>query len=138
VLGFALAPLPVVAPVILMFAVILSAVPPDSVAALQAAAELVLWSYIAALVIGVPIHLFLRSKQQTGLLAYLGLTVMAAAVIGGLALVLAGQFSDWAKDNPFAFTMWSRAGVIVTLIFAAVSCLCAFIFWGVAVRRTGT
>ena len=137
-LGFALAPLPVVGPVIVMFAVILSTVPPDCVAAPQAAAELVFWSYIAAVVLGLPIHLVLRWKQQTGLLAYLGLAVVAATLVSGLALGLEGQFSDWAKGNPFAFTMWSRAGVVVTLIFAAVTCLCALIFWAVAVRRIRT
>jgi hypothetical protein len=138
-LGFALAPLPVVGPVTLVFGIILLPLPPDSLAALQAASEVVFWSYVATVVFGLPIHLLLRSKQQTSLRAYLGLAVVAAiAVLSGLALVSDGLFSDWAKDNPFAFTMWSRAGVVLSLIFVAVACLCASVFWAVAVRRSQT
>lgn len=131
-LGFALAPLPVVAPVLLMFAAIVSSVPPDSEAALQAAAELVVAFYVAAVLVGLPIHLILRWKQQTSLVAYLGSTVVGAALAGGLILALQGLSS--ANDNPFAITMWSAAGITATLTFVAIACLCATVFWIVAIR----
>lgn len=94
-------------------------------------------SYLATLILGLPIHLFLRRRWRTGLLAYLGLTIMAVAVASGLALLLENQFAE-RGNNPFAFTLWSRNGFILTLLFAAVACLCAFTFWFVAVRRSRT
>jgi ABC-type enterochelin transport system permease subunit len=87
-------------------------------------------------VFGFPIHLLLRSKQQTRLRAYLSFAPVAAiAVMSALEFVSDVLFSDWAKDNPFTFTMWSRAGVVLSLIFVAVACLCASVFCAVAVKR---
>ena len=137
-IGFAVAPLPVVGPLLLMFTVILSSAPPDSGAAFEAAAELVLGSYLATLLIGLPIHLILRWKRRTSLAAHLGSTVVGASLPAGFALAYQALFPRWAGDNPFALTMWSRAGVTATLTFVAVACLCGWIFWAVAVRRRRT
>lgn len=94
-------------------------------------------SYLATLILGLPIHLFLRRRWRTGLLAYLGLTIMGIAVASGLAFLMEDWFAA-RGNNPFAFTLWSRNGVILTLLFAAVACLCASIFWFIAVRRSRT
>ena len=133
-LGFTLAPLPVAAPILLTFAMILSSVPPDSEAALQAAAGLVLASYAAALLIGLPVHLILRWKQQTSLVAYLGFTFTGAGLTGASVLICCSLFSCGAEDNPFSFRTWSAAGATATLMFAALACLCAFVFWAVAIK----
>lgn len=134
--GFALAPLPVVAPLLLMFGVILFSVPRDSGAAFEAGAQLVLGCYVATLLLGLPIHLILRWKGRHSLAAYLGLTDVGVAIMGGLALICEALFPMVPESNPFAFTMRGRFGVTATLASAAIACICAFIFWLVAVRRT--
>jgi hypothetical protein len=101
--GFALAPLPVVAPLLLMFGVIISSAPPDSGAAFEAGAQLVLGSYVATLLLGLPIHLILRWKGRHSLAAYLGFTVLGGRTHRWLGPHLRSPLSGGAREQSVRF-----------------------------------
>ena len=135
IMGFLLAPLPILTPFLLMFGVILSGAPSDSASLFEAMLEIVLLGYGATLLIGLPIHLVLRWKRQSGLSAYLALSVMSTLLIASILAVLERLFPPTVEDNPFGMVMWSRFGVTVTLTFAIIAALSAWVFWRVAVRQ---
>lgn len=68
-IGFTLAPLPVVAPIMLLFGIILLDRPYDSASVIEAGLELVLASYGIALLIGVPVHFALKRLRRFNLIA---------------------------------------------------------------------
>jgi hypothetical protein len=136
VMGFALAPLPVLGPLLLGFVAILFAHPPsDGGSAIDAMLQLILMGYGATLVIGLPVHLVLRWRRRSSLSAYLGLTVLSIAFIGGAFAVSDRFFPPVPDTNPFRLHMWSRFGIGVTLAFAIAAGLSASVFWRVAVRQ---
>lgn len=134
-IGFAVAPLPFLGPLLLMHCVILLDWPTDSRFILRSMLGLVLWSYAATLLIGLPIHLFLRWKGRRDLIAYLGATVVASILTGCISALMEGIFWPSRANNPFGFTMWSRFGLTAMLAFTAVASACAWVFWRFAVRQ---
>lgn len=132
--GFVLAPLPIVGPLLLGFGTLVSLSPGDGGAALRPAVEFLLWSYGATLLIGLPTHLILRWRRQSGLAAYLGLTAAWILAAAGLAAVAEAVMPP--SPNPFHLVMWSRFGMSVTLIGLAAASISAWVFWMIAVRKT--
>jgi hypothetical protein len=139
-LGFALAPLPVLAPFLLLLATVMASEGSAWPYFLEAAPILVTISYMAALLVGLPTHLLLQWIGRTSLWAYLGLTE-TMIVLGYLAptvLLHALQPAPGPNTNPHAlsFILWSREGVMLLLWLAALALPCALLFWFVAVRPT--
>lgn len=128
-MGFALAVLPFT----LLFGFILLDQPDDSTSVIKAWIELVIASYGAALLVGVPVHLTLRRLRRRSLRDYLFLTTVAvvAAIIGIELIRLLVPPSPEA--NPFGFKLASRAGVAATLVFEALALTGAWIFWRSAI-----
>jgi hypothetical protein len=134
VIGFALAPLPVLAPLLLAFAATLFTAPPDLADRLQAMIELVLMSYGTTLLIGLPVHLILRWKRRRSLAAYLSVTVTGVLLIGAAIAIGELLFPPSAPGNPHALRMLGSQGVMATLVFAVIASVSAWLFWIVAVR----
>lgn len=137
--AFALAPLPVIVPVLI--AVVLNAIrggTGDATAADIVAAMLFLLflSYGAIAFIGVPIHLVLRHFKKTALTHYLGLTALPF-------VLLAGAIAIWRwlgpaptpPVNPFGLYEQSDTAIKEVLAFAAAASLSAAIFWHFGVRQ---
>ena len=132
--AFALAPLPVVTPVLLMFGFILVEAPRDGASVFGATLVMVLLIYGVTLLIGLPVHWMLQRKGQTALVAYLGFTVLAVFVLSGAFAVWNQLAPIYADGNPHSLRhMWSGYGVTMTLVFAALASLSASIFWCAAV-----
>lgn len=137
--AFALAPLPVVVP--LLFAIGVNSVVGGTGDAGGAGIFLamlifVLFSYGATFLIGIPIHLVLRRFQQTGLIYYLTLTVLPFVLLAGaIAIWLQLAPAPVLPVNPFGLYM--QGGVVIkwTLAFAAIASLSATTFWYVGVRQ---
>ena len=136
VIGFIVAPLPFLAPFLVMFAVLFFDDPSELLVTAHLAATILVWSYGATLLVGMPVHLTLRRKGKRGLIAYLGLTFVGALVACAGAAIAEKLFIAPQEDNPFALTMWSSVGVKVTVLFAVLASICACIFWAIAVRRS--
>lgn len=134
ILGFALAPLPLIAPLLLMFAVVVFSAPTDRSSAVNAAFQLLVMAYGATFVIGVPVHLALRYRCRNSLAAYLGLTVSVIITICGVLALTERVLPPSVDDNPFRFQMWSRTGLTMMLALASAAALSAYVFWRVAVR----
>jgi len=133
--AFALAPLPVVGPMLIMFGAIAIVTPSEGARVFGAMLGLLVWTYGVTLLIGVPVHLLLQRTRQTALTAYIGLTFLTVSLIAGL-FALWDRLSPRGKnDNPFALHMWSSYGLKIALVFAALASLSAAIFWCVAIRR---
>ena len=136
-MGFALAPLPIVAPFTLMFGVILLDRPSDSASVVEAWLQLILASYGVALLIGVPVHFALKRIGRRSLRAYLGATTLGvASIVGGMGL-LQLLLPPSAEQNPFGFVLVSRAGMAAMLGFEGLALVGAWIFWCVSVRQQG-
>ena len=137
--AFALAPLPVVLPLLLAIGV--NAVIGDAGDGGGAAIFLAMWmvvllGYGTALVIGIPIHLLLRRFRKTGLIYYLSLTVLPFVLLAGaIAVWLQLAPAPVLPVNPFGLYM--QGGVVIkwTLAFAAIASLSATTFWYVGVRQ---
>jgi hypothetical protein len=129
--GFALAPLPVLAPLLLICAAILTETPSDSADIVQVMLELVLMSYGATLLVGVPVHALLLWKQRKSLRAYSGLSAASVLVVGG-TLVIVRELFPPHQINPFEITVGGR--LAATAALAVVAALTAAVFWKVAVR----
>ena len=137
-MGFALAPLPIVAPFILMFELILLDRPSDSPAVIEAGLQLILVSYGVTILIGVPVHFALRRLGRCSLRAYLGATGLGVATIGGaMGLLQQLLLPPLAEQNPHGLTLVSRAGMAAMLGFEVFALLGAWIFWHVSVRERG-
>jgi hypothetical protein len=134
VIGFVAAPLPFLAPFLVMFGAILYSDPQEGPAIAEMAGTLLVSSYAATLLVGLPVHLTLRALEKRQLFAYLTLTFAGAVLAGALAAIGQKLFLPPQEDNPFQFNMWSRVGPKVTLAFAVVACISACIFWMIAVR----
>ena len=134
VVGFALAPLPVIAPFTLLFGYILLDQPNDSASVIEAWFQIVLGGYGIVLFVGVPAHLALRRLGRSDLKSYLmaaTLGVAAVAVAIGL-LELAIPVSP--ERNPHGMTLASVFGITVVLVFEAFALIGAWIFWRVLIR----
>lgn len=131
-MGFALAPLPVAIPLAFLFGFILLDRPHDGESVLEALLQLILGSYGAALLIGLPIHFVLRGLGRYSLLAYLGATALSVAAIVGIIAISAG-ITPASVRNPHGIL--SSTGLNTVLIFAALSLACTSVFWWVSVRR---
>jgi len=140
--AFALAPLPVLVP--LLFATGVKAVVGDMGDAtgadiFLAMLALVLFGYGAALLIGVPIHLVLRRFHKTALIDYLSLTVLPFVLLAGaIAVWLRLAAAPTPPVNPFGLYM--QGGVVIkwTLAFAAIASLSATTFWYAGLRQPKT
>ncbi|QNQ08340.1 hypothetical protein [Sphingomonas alpina] len=137
--AFALAPLPLVAPLLLAIAV--NAVAGDTgdggyAGVFFAMLAFALLSYVATLLIGIPIHLVLQHFRKTGLIHYLSLAVLPF-------LLLAGAIAVWLQlapapvppVNPFGLYMNGGVAIKWTLVFAAIASLSATTFWYAGVRQ---
>jgi len=134
VLGFVVAPLPFVGPLILLCLVLLLEMPPDSAAIAAFMIEIVAWGYAAAIGLGLPIHLILKHRGRHDLRSYILATVGAAFIVcAGIALAEL-IFPHRPQDNPFGFSMWSRFGITSTVGFAICASYSAFLFWKIAVK----
>jgi len=133
--AFALAPLPVVLPVLLMCGAILAEPPQHAADAFVVMFQSLAIIYGVTLVIGLPVHLLLRRKRQLALSSYLALTVLEVALVAGAAAIWDRLHRSSVTSNPFALHMWSAYGIKLTLVFAFLAALSASIFWSVAVRR---
>ena len=132
--GFALAPLPVVAPFTLLFGVIFLDQPNDSASVVEAWFQILLGSYGVALSVGVPAHFALRRLGRSDLSSYLiaaTLGVAAIAVAIGL-LELAIPVSP--ERNPHGMTLASVSGITAVLVFEGFALIGAWIFWRVSIR----
>lgn len=133
--AFALAPLPMVLPVLLMSGAILAGPPQHAADAFVVMFQSLVAIYGATLLIGMPIHLLLRRNRQLGLRSYLVLTVMAVTLIAGAAAIWDRLHRSPVNSNPFALHLWSAYGIKLTFVFALLAALSASIFWSVAVRQ---
>ena len=133
--AFALAPLLVTAPILIMIGFILASLPKDWPSAAGAMLELLLLCYVTTLIIGIPLHILLRWNRVVTLAAYAGSTAAAIMSIAVALAILDRLIPHPSSDNPFALHMWSGFGFRMTLVGAALASLSAAIFWSVAVRR---
>jgi len=133
--GFALAPLPALAPFILMFAAILFDQPDHRADVLWIIIQILLLGYGVTLLFGVPIHLVLRRKRLTKIGPYLALSVLSALLIAGLLALRQRLFGHVSANHPFPVHLWGRAGVGLALMLASAAALSASVFWAVAVRE---
>ena len=133
--GFVLAPLPVVAPVILLFGIILLGRPYDSASVIGAGLELVMACYGVTLLIGIPVHLLLTRLNRRSLRAYLGLTTLCAVVVVSALGLLELLLPPSLEQNPHGVVIASRAGMAAILAFGGLALLGAWIFWFVSVRQ---
>ena len=137
--AFAIAPLPVVVPLLLAIGV--NAVVGDTGTAGAAGIFLamlafVLFSYGATFMIGLPIHLVLRRFQKIGLINYLSLTALPFILLAGaIAVWLQLAPAPVPPVNPFGLYM--QGGVVIkwTLAFGAIASLSATTFWYAGVRQ---
>ena len=134
VVGFALAPLPVIVPFTLLFAFTLIDQPTDSAFAVEAWFEIVLGGYGVAISVGVPAHFLLRRLGRSDLRSYLvAATVGVAAIAVAIGLLqLAIPVSP--ERNPHGMTLASVFGMTVVLVFEAFALIGAWIFWRVSIR----
>ena len=135
IIGFILAPLPILIPLLLLFGFVLLDRPDDSWNVMEAMLQLMVLSYGMCLVIGAPVHFWLRHIEENSLAAYLGLTTGGIFVTG---LILGGVerlTRTPAEENPFGLTTWSLFGLSALFCLAVAAIPSAFLFWYVAVRR---
>ncbi|HEX8554945.1 MAG TPA: hypothetical protein VF695_09580 [Sphingomonas sp.] len=136
--AFAMAPLPVVVP--LIFSIGVKAIVGDSgdagvAGVLLAILAFVLISYGATLLIGIPIHLVLRRFRKRDLIHYVSAAVLPF-------VILAGAIAVWLQLDPVPtrpvnpFSVHANGGIAIrwTLVIAAVAALSATTFWYVGVR----
>src|SRR4051812_25088087 len=135
VLGFVLAPLPVVGPIPLLEAILLVGMPEDGANLASDMMLMVFGGYGVCLLLGIPIHLILARKGRSDLASYLLAVVAAVFAAACMAALLELRFRPSLERNPFGWSMWSRFGISATVIAAVLSCACASIFWKVAVAR---
>jgi hypothetical protein len=138
-IGFALAPLPIVVPLIFLFGFIWLDRPDDGASILSALLEGIFGSYSAAVLIGLPIHLVLHRLGWCSLLAYLGATALGVAAIVGMMMAISAAMTPTPAINPrglLSSTGWlNSTGLYAVLIFTALSLVCASVFWCVSVRK---
>ena len=136
-MGFALSPLPIVAPFTLLFGVILLDRPSDSGSVVEAWFQLVLASYGVALLIGLPVHFALKRIGRRSLRAYMGATTLGVASIVGGTGFLQLLLPPSAEQNPFGLSVVSRTGTVAVLCFEGLALAGAWIFWRVSIRQRG-
>ena len=136
-MGFALAPLPIVAPFTLMFGMILFDRPSDSASVVEVWLQLILASYGVALLIGVPVHFALKRIGSRNLRAYMGATTLGVASIAGGIGLLQLLLPPSAEPNPHGFILASLVGLAAMAGFEVLALAGAWIFWRVSVRQRG-
>ncbi len=140
--ALAIAPLPVVVPLLLAIGVNAMIGDTGDAGAAEAAGiflamlAFALFSYGATLLIGLPIHLVLRRFQKIGLINYLSLTVLPFVLFAGaIAVWLQLSPAPVPPVNPFGLHMQGGAVIKWTLAFAAIASLSATTFWYAGVRQ---
>jgi hypothetical protein len=121
ILGFGLAPVPLLAP-LLVFR------PEAFIAALP-------FTYFAEILIGLPIHLLLMRLNRRDVGTYVAITGLVALIAVFATAAISHAFRD--PQNPFALTiedLLSRMGLVFGLVICA--CVTAALFWWIAVRET--
>ena len=137
--AFALAPLPVVAPLLLAIGV--NAVIGDTGDAGAAAIFLAMWmvvlfGYGTTLVIGIPVHLLLRRFRKTRLIYYVALAALPFLLLAAaIAFHLRFGPAPLPPVNPFGLYQQGALVIKWMLAFAAIASLCASMFWYAGVRR---
>ncbi len=140
--GFALAPLPAVLPFTLLFGIILLDQPNDSASVIEAWMEIVVASYGASLLVGVPVHLILQRLRRRSLRSYF-LTTTVVILMAALGFELFRLLIPTTPEaNPFGFKLATRAGLAATLVVEALALTGSWIFWRTAIdapaeRATG-
>ena len=132
-LGFAVAPLPAVAPLMLSAGAILFDQGKDTAGPLWAIFQLILICYAPTFLIGLPVHLLLQWRGQTSLIAYSSVTAATVLIAFGV-LAVSQRLIAPVSDNPHRLLLWGGEGVLVALGCAFVALLSACLFWTVAIR----
>jgi hypothetical protein len=132
--GFALVPLPVVAPFTLLFGVIVLDRPSDSASVIEAWFQIVFASYCVALLVGVPSHFALRRLGRSSLRSYLGAATLGVAAIAVATGLLQIVLPASPERNPHGMTLASASGLAGMLIFEGFALIGAWIFWRVSIR----
>lgn len=132
-LGFVVAPLPAVAPLMLWAGAILFHQPKDSAGPLWAIFQLVLLCYAPTLLVGVPVHLLLQWRGRTSLITYSSVAVATVLIVFGV-LAVSQRLIAPVSDNPHRLMLWGGEGVLVALGCAFVALLSTCLFWTVAIR----
>lgn len=125
-LGFGLAPLPLLIPWLFVDPEVFVLMLPVT--------------YGAALLVGIPVHLFLKALRRRDLAAYLAATSLAAltALAAGVAIII---HTPPDPANPFALRalaaemIWSGTAILLTIIFLMCAWITATLFWWIAVRE---
>ena len=137
--AFALAPLPVLVPLLLVTgikAVLGDTGDAGATGVFLAMLAFTLLGYGATVLIGLPIHLVLQRFHKVGLIDYLSLTIMPFALFAGvIAVWLKFASAPVPPVNPFGLYMQGNVVIKWTSAFAAIASLSATTFWYVGVRR---
>jgi hypothetical protein len=132
--AFALAPLPVVAPVLVLFGLMVFGAPRDAAAIFGPTMSMIAAIYGVTLLIGLPVHWLLQRTQRTALSAYLVLTVSVVFLLAAAFSIGNWLVPTFADGSPHSLRhMWSLYRVVMTLVCAALAALSASIFWCTAV-----
>lgn len=137
--AFALAPLPVLVPLLLAIGV--NAVVGDTgdagaTGVFLAMLAFALFGYGATVLIGLPVHLVLQRFRKVGLINYLSLTILPFALFAGaIAVWLQLASAPVPPVNPFSPYMQGSVVIKWTLAFAAMASLSATTFWYAGVRQ---
>lgn len=128
--GFALAPLPILAPFFLMVGL--------ASAPVFVIVQFLLLGYGVTLAVGLPVHLVLTMARRQDLLDYLAATaIVILALAGALTVYSRWIFAPVPHGNPFAFPLlWNQYGVGVTMASLVMAGIAAAVFWAIAVRAT--
>lgn len=132
--GFLLAPMPFVAPMTILFVMIIFGGPNDAMSAAEAWLELVGSSYGATILIGAPVHLGLTWAARRDLRSYLVATAICLGLVFAAAATVPMLSPPSPEQNPFRFILLSRLGVIAALICMTFAMAGASIYWAVSVR----
>jgi hypothetical protein len=137
--AFALAPLPVLVPLLLAIGV--NAVVGDTgdagaTGVFLAMLAFTLFGYGTTVLIGLPIHLVLQRSHKVGLINYLSLTILPFALFAGaIAVWLQLASAPVPPVNPFGLYMQGSVVIEWMLVSAAIASLSAATFWYVGVKQ---
>lgn len=137
--AFAVAPLPVLVPLLLAIGV--NALVGDTgdagaTGVLLAMLAFALFGYGATVLIGLPVHLVLQRFHKASLINYLTLTILPFVLFAGaIAVWLRLASAPVPLVNPFGLYMQGNVVIKWTLVFAALASLSATTFWYAGVRQ---
>ena len=131
ILGFALAPLPVLSPFVFGIALSLFSQDRDSTSFAIFNAKILVAGYGLTLLFGVPIHLYLKRTGRTRFGPYFALSA-ASAVVMSAALIFYQLLIP--STGPFALHLSAQESLTGTMGLILVCGFTASIFWRIAVR----